>query len=136
MQEQNGRPRQPKVAKFVQKVFRLASDPDNQDMISFGPNGFGLIIKQQLKFVKNVMQQHFKAKKFGSMVRQLNSYGFQSSTQDDRKLIFNHPNFIRDQPQELLKIQRKPIRQEAIQRGQVLQPLQNVQNQNNEQLLK
>jgi hypothetical protein len=77
-------------------LFNLASDPDYEDTISFGPNGSGMFINNKLKFIRNVMKTHFKAKKFASIVRQLNSYGFQATTTEDRKHIFDHPHFTRD----------------------------------------
>ena len=71
------------------------------------------------------MKLHFKAKNFASIVRQLNSYGFQATILRDRKQVFNHPFFIRDSPQELSRIQRIPKREKAGPDAAILETRQN-----------
>ena len=114
------------IVRLVKKMYRLASDPQNEDVISFGPNGLGIFIKNKFSFVRNVMRLHFRAKNFASIVRQLNSYGFQGNVQKDRKLLFSHPFFIKDSPHELHKIKKKPKRQTTGQRAPIFPARQSL----------
>lgn len=111
MQEE--RPRTRGVPMFIATLYRLASDPDYQDIVCFGPNDSGVCFMDKQQFVRNLLGVQFKAKKFTSLIRQLNNYEFRGAT-INRKKVFQHPAFIRDHPEELRRIRRRPIRQAAV----------------------
>lgn len=82
------------VPVLITTLFKLASDPDYQDTICFGPNDTGICFKNKVSFKKNILGKHIKAKKLSSVIRQLNKHNFNSIKM--KPLTLHHPAFIKD----------------------------------------
>lgn len=62
--------------KFISKLVELLDTPDISDVISWNVDGTIIEIKNQRKFVDQILPQHFKHNNFSNFVRQLNMYHF------------------------------------------------------------
>lgn len=62
--------------KFISKLVELLDTPDISDVISWNNDGTIIEIKDQRKFVDQILPQHFKHNNFSNFVRQLNMYHF------------------------------------------------------------
>ncbi|EIM89636.1 uncharacterized protein STEHIDRAFT_51307, partial [Stereum hirsutum FP-91666 SS1] len=104
------------VPQFLQKLYELLNDPTNNDLIRWSDNGDSFFVLDNERF-RDVLGRWFKHQKFPSFVRQLNMYGFHKiphlqhgtlkSDSETELWNFEHPNFLRGQPDLLCLIQRK-----------------------------
>ncbi|EIW73978.1 hypothetical protein CONPUDRAFT_68066 [Coniophora puteana RWD-64-598 SS2] len=111
------RPARQVVPAFLQKLYEMVNDPSDQDLIRWSDSGDTFFVLDQERFASEVLGRWFKHKNFSSFVRQLNMYGFHKiphlqqgvlrSDQEADFWNFEHPNFIRGQPDLLCLIQRK-----------------------------
>ncbi|KZT23988.1 winged helix DNA-binding domain-containing protein, partial [Neolentinus lepideus HHB14362 ss-1] len=107
----------PVVPIFLQKLYEIVNDPQNEGLIQWSERGDSFYVLDQDRFSREVLGHWFKHQKFASFVRQLNMYGFRKvqnlqqhvlkSDVDPDHCHFENPNFIRDQPKLLCNIQRK-----------------------------
>ncbi|CAM9411699.1 unnamed protein product [Chrysoparadoxa australica] len=95
------------VPGFITKTYEIFSNPKFDDICGWGPRGDTIIIKQVHLFSSQVLPLYFKHSNFQSFVRQLNMYDFHKTVQDPSHGEFQHPLFLKSQPQLLSKIKRK-----------------------------
>ncbi|KAF8432530.1 hypothetical protein L210DRAFT_3623279 [Boletus edulis BED1] len=111
------RPARQCVPAFLQKLYEMFNDPANQDLIRWSDTGDSFFVLDQERFANEVLGRWFKHKRFSSFVRQLNMYGFHKiphlqqgvlrAESDTEFWNFEHPHFLRGQPDLLCLIQRK-----------------------------
>jgi heat shock transcription factor len=95
----------------------MVNDPSDHDLIRWSDTGDSFFVLDQERFASEVLGRWFKHKNFSSFVRQLNMYGFHKiphlqqgvlrSDSDTEFWNFEHPHFLRGQPDMLCLIQRK-----------------------------
>ncbi|KIJ59699.1 hypothetical protein HYDPIDRAFT_32921 [Hydnomerulius pinastri MD-312] len=105
------------VPAFLQKLYEMVNDPADHDLIRWSDTGDSFFVLDQERFASEVLGRWFKHKNFSSFVRQLNMYGFHKiphlqqgvlrSDSDTEFWNFEHPHFLRGQPDMLCLIQRK-----------------------------
>ncbi|KIK79049.1 hypothetical protein PAXRUDRAFT_162335 [Paxillus rubicundulus Ve08.2h10] len=105
------------VPAFLQKLYEMVNDPADQDLIRWSDTGDSFFVLDQERFASEVLGRWFKHKNFSSFVRQLNMYGFHKiphlqqgvlrSDSETEFWNFEHPHFLRGQPDLLCLIQRK-----------------------------
>lgn len=97
------------VPLFIKKLWKMISDDNAEEIISWNSNGDGFIIHDQLKFVSQTLPKYFKHNHLSSFVRQLNLYDFHKiQNVEKEEFQFSHPFFLKDVPQLLPLIKRKP----------------------------
>ncbi|KAF8548585.1 hypothetical protein OG21DRAFT_1471079 [Imleria badia] len=111
------RPARQLVPAFLQKLYEMVNDPADQDLIRWSDTGDSFFVLDQERFASEVLGRWFKHKNFSTFVRQLNMYGFhkiphlqQGVLRGDSDIEFSnfeHPHFLRGQPDLLCLIQRK-----------------------------
>ncbi|KAG2750111.1 hypothetical protein P692DRAFT_20446695 [Suillus brevipes Sb2] len=111
------RPARQLVPAFLQKLYEMVNDPSDHDLIRWSDTGDSFFVLDQERFASEVLGRWFKHKNFSSFVRQLNMYGFHKiphlqqgvlrSDSDTEFWNFEHPHFLRGQPDMLCLIQRK-----------------------------
>ncbi|KAK7060568.1 Heat shock transcription factor [Paramarasmius palmivorus] len=107
----------PKVPMFLQKLYKIVSDPSTNDVICWSDNGDSFFVHDHERLAKEHLGNWFKHNKFASFVRQLNMYGFHKiphlqqgvlrSDSDAEHSQFAHPDFHRGQEDRLIFIERK-----------------------------
>jgi hypothetical protein len=97
-----------KHSKFIQKVFEMASYPENAHTLGFSDDGLSLEIRDSSQLAP-VLGRYFKHSNPSSFIRQLNNYGFKtiSSSVGNNRHVFAHPHFRRDDSSLLETITRK-----------------------------
>jgi hypothetical protein len=108
------------VPAFLKKLYNIVNDPQSNDLIIWSETGNSFIIKKPQEFAKEILPRFFKHNNLASFVRQLNLYGFhkiqhlqQGVLQPDEQseqLEFNNTNFIYNQPDLLVHITRKKVK--------------------------
>ncbi|KAG1722847.1 hypothetical protein EDD22DRAFT_740035, partial [Suillus occidentalis] len=111
------RPARQLVPAFLQKLYEMVNDPSDHDLIRWSDTGDSFFVLDQERFASEVLGRWFKHKNFSSFVRQFNMYGFHKiphlqqgvlrSDSDTEFWDFEHPHFLRGQPDVLCLIQRK-----------------------------
>ncbi|KAJ8086722.1 Heat shock transcription factor [Marasmius tenuissimus] len=106
-----------KVPMFLQKLYKIVSDPSTNDVICWSDSGDSFFIHDHERLAKEHLGHWFKHNKFASFVRQLNMYGFHKiphlqqgvlrSDSDAEHSQFAHPDFHRGQEHRLIFIERK-----------------------------
>ncbi|KAI6035926.1 hypothetical protein BKA83DRAFT_4155860 [Pisolithus microcarpus] len=112
------------VPAFLQKLYEMVNDPSHHHLIRWSDTGDSFFVLDQERFSSDVLGRWFKHKNFSSFVRQLNMYGFHKiphlqqgvlrSENETEFWNFEHPHFIRGQPDMLCLIQRKKQAQPAV----------------------
>lgn len=96
-----------KLTAFLISLLSILSDPANKEMIEWSDNGKSFCVLDEKSLEDIVLSRYFKHKKFLSFLRQLNNYDFAAIEIDGTK-YYQHKYFIRDQPELLSQIKRKP----------------------------
>ncbi|KAF9076727.1 hypothetical protein BDP27DRAFT_1312491 [Rhodocollybia butyracea] len=106
-----------KVPVFLQKLYKIVSEPDTNDVICWSDAGDSFFVLDHERLAKEHLGIWFKHNKFASFVRQLNMYGFHKiphlqqgalkSSADTERPQFYHPDFVRGQEDRLILIERK-----------------------------
>ena len=90
---------------FVLNTYRMVSDPSTDTYISWDPDGTSFTVHEPGMVSSHVLNKYFKHSNFSSFVRQLNSYAFHKI--NPGRWTFAHPDFRRDQPENLHKLVRR-----------------------------
>merc|ERR1711862_78312 len=96
--------------KRIYNILKQESSEGTSEIISWLPCGRGFIIYDKKKFEKIFLMKHFQQTTFRSFLRQLNIYGFKRVEFGRFQGGYEHDFFVRDQPQLISQIKRKPIK--------------------------
>lgn len=96
-----------KVPKFLKRLFRETSDPENKQ-ICWSNDGRRVVIVDKDRFVKTTLKRLSKTKDYSGFVRQLNIYGFVKMKNDRNSGAEEYYNsfFRKDEPHLLEQIVR------------------------------
>lgn len=83
------------VCKFIGIVLKIIENKSNETIVMWGEEG-EFIIKNVLRFTKEVLPKYFKHANFQSFVRQLNKYGFNKKACEDIKVVFYNKYFCKE----------------------------------------
>ena len=119
-----------KVSPFLQKLYNILQDENNNDIIRWNKEGNGFILVDYKRFVKELLSKNFKTEVFSSFIRQLNLYDFHKikSKDSNNKLNntnantfyeFTNINFLKDQPERINLIKRKTKNENLEKKGQI-----------------
>ncbi|CAH1767020.1 11448_t:CDS:2, partial [Entrophospora sp. SA101] len=129
------------VPAFLNKLYSMVGDPDSNDLITWSESGNSFIVKRPQDFAKEVLPRFFKHNNFSSFVRQLNMYGFhkiphlqQGVLQSDAQTEeweFSNSNFIRNQPDLLIFVNRKKgkdtdIKEDVVDMNHILNEIASI----------
>ncbi|EPQ25957.1 uncharacterized protein PFL1_06413 [Pseudozyma flocculosa PF-1] len=104
---------------FLNKLRSMVDDPNTDELIRWSPDGASFFVPNHVRFGDEVLPRFFKHNRFSSFVRQLNMYGFHKvphlqqgalkhdSPTESELWEFSNPNFHRDHPEWLARVQRK-----------------------------
>jgi len=96
------------IPPFLQKTFEIFSDPAHEGVCGWGVNNDSVVIHNIDVFAEKVLPKYFKHSKYSSFTRQLHKYDFHKTTNDPLLGEFKHQYFVKDQPEMMVFIQRKP----------------------------
>ena len=71
------------MLKFPLKLHAILSDPQNEKMITWLPNGYSWRVVDRLMFEREVIPLYFRHSNFSSFMRQVNGWGFQRVNDHD-----------------------------------------------------
>jgi len=119
-----------KISPFLQKLYNILQDENNNDIIRWNKEGNGFILVDYKRFVKELLSKNFKTEVFSSFIRQLNLYDFHKikSKDSNNKLNntnantfyeFTNINFLKDQPERINLIKRKTKNENLEKKGQI-----------------
>ena len=82
----------------------------NEHIVSWQPHGRCFLVRDNIKFVENVLPRYFSQKKLASFQRQLNLYGFRRITAGTDKGSYYHECFLRGKEFLIKRISRHKIK--------------------------
>ncbi|EDR23172.1 heat stress transcription factor C-1, putative [Entamoeba dispar SAW760] len=93
---------------FILKLYELVNNPESQHLMRWcdEPNRNGFVVLEPIELSAKYLPRFFKHNNFSSFVRQLNIYGFHKVDHPQGQ-CFQHPNFCKDKPELLTRIQRQ-----------------------------
>ncbi|TPX36638.1 hypothetical protein SmJEL517_g01303 [Synchytrium microbalum] len=112
---------------FVQKLYKILEDPTFQSLICWSATGQSFLVIDPTQLARTCLPKVFKHNNFTSFVRQLNLYGFHKTNRqhtripdeerdrDSEPREFFHPKFVRNRPELLVEIRRKPTNLGSVQ---------------------
>ena len=93
----------------LQRILDKLEAEGKTDTIAWLPHGRAFIVRNQDRFVSEMMTTYFNQTKYSSFQRQLHMYNFQRITVGVDKGAYHHPHFLRGQPELSLKMQRTRV---------------------------
>ena len=126
-----GTPSNYRVTRFVAQLYRIlqlaeAEDPE-QRHIHWSANGEAIIITNVVELTEQ-LPVLFRAKTYGSFVRQLNMYNFMKVKGPPHTHVFLHPFFQRDNPEALRHVTRKRVVKRATAQLRLNDQINNHEN--------
>jgi len=106
------------VPLFISKLYQIVHTSVNPEVIGWSSEGQTFVVGNSVSFARDILPVYFKHNNFSSFVRQLNFYGFKSSStvsldgKNKRMWEFRHPYFRQNGEHLLHKIKRKTCQQE------------------------
>ncbi|KAK1390725.1 heat stress transcription factor A-7a-like [Heracleum sosnowskyi] len=94
-----------KVPPFLNKVYKLVTDPETNDIISWTSDGTSFTVWDHHMFTKNILPAYFRHDNFSSFVYQLNNYGFKKTSWDNWE--YENKWFQQGKDYMLVNIRRK-----------------------------
>lgn len=97
--------------KFLIKLMEMLKNQQISNIISWNTTGDIIYIRDEKKFIDEVLPKYFKHNNMANFIRQLNMYSFKKLKQYSKQGIIAYSNnlFLRDNPGEMSKISRKAI---------------------------
>ncbi|KAF9052211.1 hypothetical protein BDZ89DRAFT_939730 [Hymenopellis radicata] len=103
-----------KIPPFLQKLYKIVSDPATDHVIAWSEDGNSFYIHDQATLEAEVLPRWFKTNKTAAFVRQLNKYGFRKVTHLQQGVLkresemessqYVHPDFHRGREDQLAMI--------------------------------
>jgi len=106
------------VPLFISKLYQIVHTSTSMEVVGWSSEGQTFVVGNSVAFAKDILPVYFKHNNFSSFVRQLNFYGFKSSStvsldgKNKRMWEFRHPYFRQNGEHLLHKIKRKTCQQE------------------------
>jgi len=101
-----------RISNFIKQLYQILQETEcNMEyshIIHWNEMGDALVITDPVEFTK-FLPKHFKAKSLQSFIRQLNLYDFHKVKGYNNCIVFKHPFFNRDHPDNLYLIKRKKV---------------------------
>lgn len=95
------------VARFLNSLFEMLSKED-PSVVRWSDDGTAFYIMDNALMEGDILPRYYNHTKLKSFHRQLNYFGFRKWTKTQSFVAtFSHPDFLRDQPQRLCRIQRR-----------------------------
>jgi hypothetical protein len=94
---------------FPHKLYRMleeAEKNDQEDVLSFSPDGRAFVIHQPSKFMEDIMPRYFKTTRMLSFQHQLHIYGFRRVAKGCDKGGYYHKFFLKGRKEFVAKITR------------------------------
>lgn len=107
---------------FINKLYRMATYPENENAIGFSEDGTALEIRDAV-LLKEILPKYFRHQNINSFCRQLNNYEFKHSLRNELKPlapneeakkdgyvtmnVYTHEYFRREEPNLLERIYRR-----------------------------
>lgn len=104
---------------FPMKLMSILNKDAYQGIIEWLPHGNGFIILDKSRFSKEVLPLHFGKSKYTSFTRRLNRWKFMFRTLGNKKSLYFHPYFTKNNVKLCLNMRPKP--QKKYSRGVVVQ---------------
>jgi len=107
------------VPLFISKLYQIVHSSTVQSTVGWSSEGQTFVVANSLEFARDILPVFFKHNNFSSFVRQLNFYGFKSSStvsldgKNRRIWEFRHSYFRQNGENLLHKIKRKNCQQES-----------------------
>jgi hypothetical protein len=102
---------------FLNKLYGMVNSPESDAWVHWNEDGTSFIIPNSQALAQQILGHHFKHNNFPSFVRQLNMYGFHKVPHLSHGVLHNdglpevwefiNPNFRRDTPEDMRRIERK-----------------------------
>ncbi|KAF8914514.1 hypothetical protein CPB85DRAFT_535602 [Mucidula mucida] len=106
----------PQITNFIATLWRIAADPTNCDIVSWGSSGDCFVVHNVDQFVRLVIPCYFRCTMYLSFVRQLHKYGFQrcySSEIPSSSQAYSHPYFNFYRPEDLSLIRTEHVKSQS-----------------------
>ena len=106
------------IEPFPEKLHRMlleVAEDGNADIISFTADGSAFQIHKPDDFFSKVVPKYFKQTRLSSFKRQLNLYGFETTSSGPTKGAYFHKNFSRDKPELCKEMRRRDIKLDSRQ---------------------
>ena len=99
------------VYKFIVKLYEMLRNSKLNNVLSWNKEGTIIEIKDERKFIDEVLPYYFKHNNMSNFIRQLNMYNFKKIKNYKNNYIAYYNNlFVRDNPELIKEITRKQLK--------------------------
>ncbi len=126
-----------KISIFIQKLFNICSDKNNNKIIDFYDEG-GIIIYDTNIFSETILTTYYKNIKINSIFRMLNIYGFRKvfinykNEEEKKTVIYKNIYFLKNNESKLLELMScKQNTQKSFFVFKDFSPIDSISNSNN-----
>jgi len=81
---------------FAEKLMDVLSCEDNEDIVTWFPDGHSFVVLSQVQFTQEILPRLSKVIKYKSFVRKLYRWGFKRVPGNTKDTAFYHSKFLRD----------------------------------------
>jgi hypothetical protein len=94
---------------FAKKLYEMLSR-ESRDVLCWNSAGTAFHVKDPETFEDDIIMKYYRHSKFSSFQRQLSLYRFSKIRDGEDRGAYAHPNFLRDEPEQLLHVRRAVAR--------------------------